>query len=185
MNSNGGWDGTALCEAQHPNTRPPVPYGEQNITTALDFEEGFKEVVGYLTEGRYLVFEKDGVALTNPSANANGTGQVTVSRATKDHRSKNQRWVIHYTRGEESGIFKVSSALDGRYIGAEGRLLPSSQQAQAADVRISFLGNGNGYTVQYADTNSSVVDVGNEGVVTNDARNKPTGFKIWSVSYHD
>jgi phospholipase C len=160
-----------------------VPYGEQNITTALDFEEGFKEVVGYLTEGRSLVFEMDGFALTNPSPNANRTGEVTASRAISDHSSKNQRWVVHYSQGEESGIFTVSSALDGRYIGAGGRLLPSSQQNQAADLKISFLGNGNGYTVQYAGGDS--LAIGSDGVMTNEAQKPLSGFKIWSVSYHD
>ncbi|KAL1961732.1 hypothetical protein VTN77DRAFT_1094 [Rasamsonia byssochlamydoides] len=186
LSSSGVWDGTALCEAQYPNSRPPVPYGEQNLTESLFFEDGFKEVVGYLTEGRYLVFEMAGFALTNPSANANAMGHVTVSPATPDHSSKNQRWVIHYSQGEESGIFKVSSAPDGRYIGAGGRLLPASQQAQAADLRISFLGNGKGYTVQYADGNSSVIAIG-DGVVTNSPQEQRplTGVKIWSVSYHD
>jgi phospholipase C len=165
-----------------------VPYGEQTLEEALYFEDGFKEVVGYLTEGRYLTFELFGFALTNPSSNPHGLGLVSASRATSNHESKNQRWVIHYSQGEESGIFQISSALDGRYIGVGGILLPTIQQDLAADFKVTFLGNGQGYTIQYALPDQSThLSIHKNGKFDDKgkAENMKLGFQIFSVTYHD
>ncbi|KAJ9307133.1 hypothetical protein DTO217A2_3371 [Paecilomyces variotii] len=181
--SSGNYDGTSLCESTYSDPRPPVPYGSQNVSEALFFEDGYKEVVGYLTEGRYLVFEIAGKALTNPS---NGN-KVSASSATSDHASKSQRWVIHYSNGEESGLFKISSALDGRWLGSNGILYPASQSAQASDIRITFLGNGKGYTLEYAGSKNEAINISSSGAltVTPSAAGKESGFKIFSVTYHD
>ncbi|KAG2418380.1 hypothetical protein HFD88_001481 [Aspergillus terreus] len=156
------YTGTSNCEAAHPQQRPPVPYGQQNVTEALFFEQGFKEVVGYLTEGRYLVFEQGQTALTN----AGSTDKLTSAPAAADHSDKRQRWVIHYRGGEESQKFQVSSALDRKWIGPSGSLVAS--RSQAADIKASFLGNGQGYQLQYTDGSA----VGSE-----------QSYKIWSVTY--
>jgi phospholipase C len=74
--------------------------------------------------------------------------------------------VIHYSGGEESQKFQVSSALDGKWIGPSGSLVAS--RSQAADIKASFLGNGQGYQLQYADGSA----VGSE-----------QSYKIWSVTY--
>jgi len=190
-NAAGVYDGTALCEARFPTTRPPVPYGEQNnISEALFFEEGFKECVGYLTEGRYLVFEMSGYALTNPSSDGdrNNDSRVTTSRATEDHRDKRQRWVIHYSQGEESGLFQISSALDGKWVGPDGAFLSADERAGAADVNITFLGNGRGYRLEYADPRSHArqLEIDERGSLTlndPDAKRRDHGFKVWSVTY--
>ncbi|PLB33161.1 nonhemolytic phospholipases C family protein [Aspergillus candidus] len=159
------YTGMAHCAATHPLTRPPAPFGEQdNVTEALWFEDGYKEVVGGLTEGRYLTFEQQGKALTNPGHNASA---VTRAPAHADHRDRKQRWVIHYTEDEESQIFRVSSALDGRWLGPRGTLV--SKREKAADVRTKFLGNGKGYKLEYTDGSP----LGKSG-----------GYTIWSVTYH-
>ncbi|KAF9890279.1 hypothetical protein FE257_006193 [Aspergillus nanangensis] len=157
----GGYVGASNCEAAHLQPRPDVPYGQQNETDALFFEEGYKEVIGYLTEGRYLVFEQEDTALTN-------TGQLTKSQATECHSDKRQRWVIHYSEGEESQMFQISSALDGKWIGPDGTLVAS--QSEAVNVMIKFLGNGNGYQLRYTDGS----DLGGDST---------QGYKIWSVTY--
>ncbi|CAK44018.1 uncharacterized protein An01g11130 [Aspergillus niger] len=144
--SSGSYVGTSNCEATFPEPRPPVPYGKQNVTESLFFEDGYKEVVGYLTEGRYLVFEKSGYALTNTG----NTTRLSSSAARSDHSDKKQRWVIHYSSGEESQIFKISSALDGKWLGPHGSLLPAGRRGDAAEVKITFLGNGHGYGLQMA-----------------------------------
>jgi phospholipase C len=183
-NSNGDYVGSAQCQAKFSNPRPPVPYGQQvaNSTNALWFEDGFKEVVGYLTEGRYLVAEKGGYALTNSGKR----NYVTVTPATEKHESKHQRWVIHYTSDPESEIFTISSALDGRWLGARGVLLDSHQASDAAPVRITFLGNGLGYAVQYVNGNQyiDVDQVGHLKIAT-EKRVPDRGFKLFSVTYHD
>ncbi|RHZ47182.1 hypothetical protein CDV55_100609 [Aspergillus turcosus] len=160
--------GTSNCQAKYPVQRPPVPYGQQNDTSeALWFEDGYKECVGYLTEGRYLVFEKAGYALTNAG------NHLSISPAIPDHSEKKQRWVIHYSDGEESGLFLISSALDGKWLGPNGTLLPANCSDQAAQVKITFLGNGRGYSLEYA-AGSNKVRLGGK-----------SGFKVWSVTYHN
>lgn len=162
----GRYVGVAKCIATHPVRRPPVPYGKQGIVSeSLWFEDGYKECVGYLTEGRYLVFEKFGQALTN----AGNASQISTSRAHPEHREKSQRWVIHYSGDEESQLFHIASALDGKWIGSHGQLLGSDRRQDAADIQITFLGNGQGYSLQYADSTF----VGTR-----------RGYQVWSVTYH-
>lgn len=183
-NSNGDYVGSSQCQSKFSNPRPPVPYGQQvqNSTNALWFEDGFKEVVGYLTEGRYLVAEKGGSALTNSGER----GYVTATPATDKHDSKHQRWVIHYTEDAESEIFTISSALDGRWLGARGALLDSDRGASAEPVRITFLGNGLGYAVQYVRGNQ-YIDVNHVGQIEIATQRQASnlGFKLFSVTYHD
>ncbi|KAJ5933635.1 hypothetical protein N7454_005964 [Penicillium verhagenii] len=163
--SGSSYTGTSNCEATYPVQRPTVPYGQQsNKTEALWFEDGYKEVVGYLTEGRYLTFESSGKALTN----AGNVSRVSSTKALADHSDKHQRWVIHYTSDEESQIFQISSAVDSKWIGTDGSL--ASGRSNAANIKITFLGNGKGYSLQYED-GTTVSGLGN-------------GTKVWSVSYH-
>jgi phospholipase C len=127
--------------------------------------------------------------MTNPSSEPSQYGRVRVTPVSKDHCSKNQRWVLHYSQGEESGIFKVSSALDGRWLGTHSSLLPINSEASAAEVKITFLGNGRGYDLQYVDTpsyrlgvndgHSSILNTNHMGTAMQQ------GFKVYSVSYHD
>ncbi|KAJ5581601.1 Phosphoesterase [Penicillium sp. DV-2018c] len=184
-NGRGEYIGSSNCQSRHSQTRPDVPYGEQGNGTdsnALWFEEGFKEVVGYLTEGRYLVFEKYGVAITNP---ANGN-HITFTPANPRHNSKSQRWVIYYNDDEESHVFTISSALDGRWIGSGGTLLPKSESAHAAQVKLTFLGSGRGHIMQYVEQ-GRYLDVNRKGNL--DAPESSAvpgnGYKVFSVSYRD
>ncbi|RAL05427.1 nonhemolytic phospholipases C family protein [Aspergillus ibericus CBS 121593] len=177
--SSGSYVGTANCEATYTEPRPPVPYGKQNVTDSLFFEEGYKECVGYLTEGRYLVFEKSGYALTNTG----NTTRLSGTAAHKDHSDKKQRWVVHYSSGEESQIFKLSSALDGKWLGPRGTLLPADRRNNAAEVKITFRGNGHGYDLQYV--NSTTIALDDQGEVRmNATKGSEDGYKVWSVTYH-
>ncbi|KAJ5259435.1 phosphoesterase family-domain-containing protein [Penicillium angulare] len=183
-NSKGGYVGTSQCESTYSSPRPPVPYADQdNSTNIMFFEDGFKETVGYLTEGRYLVFEKSGNALANPQDSEYSSLQTT--QATDGHERKDQRWVIHYNNDEESGIFTVSSALDGRWIGANGDFVDMDNSDQAAQLHISFLGNGNGYNIQFV-SDGKYLSTEDDGTLKlaskNDAPTK--GFKVYSVTYH-
>ncbi|KAJ5226305.1 phosphoesterase family-domain-containing protein [Penicillium chermesinum] len=178
-NDNGDYVGSAQCQAKYPTQRPTVPYGQQdNSTNTLFFEDGFKEVVGYLTEGRYLTFEKNSKALA-----ASRSDSVSATDATPKHDTKSQRWVIHYTEDEESEIFTISSAFDNRWIGAKGALRDDA--SDAAQIRTSFLGNGSGYTLQFVD-GGAYLDISSGGfeLVSSDQVPNP-GFKVFSVSYHD
>lgn len=182
-NSKGDYVGSAQCQAKYPTQRPPVPYGEQgDEESALWFEEGYKQVVGYLTEGRYLTFEKSGSALTNPGKGNN----LSSSPASSSHNAKSQRWVIHYNSDEESQQFTISSALDGRWLGANGKLLPSTQASNAAEVKVTFLGASQGYSLQYV-ASGAYIDAPHGGSLRmSHTRKAPAdGFAVWSVSYRD
>jgi len=89
IDSTGDWNGYAVCEATYAVQRPPVPYGNQTAANSLISEQGFKAVRGQLTEGRYLVFEMNGYALTNTSRNF-----LSTTKASAQHDSKAQRFVL-------------------------------------------------------------------------------------------
>jgi phospholipase C len=177
-NSKGGYTGSSNCQSRHSQTRPPVPYGEQSNetdTNTLWFEEGYKEVVGYLTEGRHLVFERNGAALTNP-----GNGKsLTTSPATSQHNAKSQRWIIHYTQDEESHVFTMSSALDGRWLGANNALLPKDQGAKAVQLHFSFNPSGRSHSIQQLHQ-GQYVDIHPQG-----SSGGAGGYKVFSVSYRN
>ncbi|KAJ6116152.1 non-hemolytic phospholipase C precursor [Penicillium sp. IBT 18751x] len=62
----GKFTGKSNCEAKYPSPHLIVPYGNQsNEIIALFSSRGYKEITGWLTEGRYLTFESSEKALTN------------------------------------------------------------------------------------------------------------------------
>ncbi|KAF3407297.1 Non-hemolytic phospholipase C [Talaromyces pinophilus] len=172
--SNGNFDGASLCESTYFSTRPPVPYGKQTLEDSLYFEDGYKQVIGSLTEGRYLTFEYNGYALTNPASK----GKVTATKATSKHDSKNQRWVIHGS----DGTFQISSALDGQFIGKNGKLVAASEQAKsAANFEITFEA-GKGYSLQFS--GGKYLTIKSNGTVDAEA-NSAVDYEVYSVSYHN
>jgi len=182
-NSNGDWDSASLCEAEYGHYGPPIPYGPEN--EALDpstlCEEGFKSVRGYLTEGRYLVFEMNGFALTNPGFN---NSSLVGTLATPTHNDKRQRWVVHATGGTAveggagAGMFTVNSALDGRYVHASNALAKSGDGAEVWT--IADLGNGLGYTLSTETGGHLTI---NQFGIVGTSESSPVGFQIYSVTY--
>jgi phospholipase C len=181
--ANGNYDAASLCEAEYSHFGPPIPYGPEN--EALDpstlSEDGFKNVRGYLTEGRYLVLEMNGYALTNPSATAT---DFTATAATSTHSAKTQRWVLHTTGGTGtdggtgSGTFTISSALDGRYIKSHTSLGKGASNAET--YTIADLGNGQGYTLVKENGKYLIIDSNGVVDITGDT---PMGFQVFSVTY--
>lgn len=151
-----------------------MPYGKQTLEDSLYFEDGYKQVIGSLTEGRYLTFEYNGYALTNPASKNKVTATITTSK----HDSKNQRWVIHGSNGN----FQISSALDGRFIGKNGKLVAASEQAKsAANFEITFEA-GKGYSVQYS--SGKYLTIKSNGKVDAEAHSA-VDYEVYSVSYHN
>lgn len=150
----------------------PIPYGNQTEEEALFFEDGFKGVRGYLTEGHYLVFEANGYALSNP-----GSGrQFTTTKATAAHDDIHQRWVLH-DLAEEGTTFRVTSALDGKYLSQSSSL---SQLESGAEVyNITYLGN-RGYALQ--EQNGLYLNIQPSGRLALDK--EPVGYQLYSVTYH-
>ncbi|KAH7142946.1 hypothetical protein B0J13DRAFT_526390 [Dactylonectria estremocensis] len=98
-NSKGEYDGSSHCASR------------ANNDTASLAEKGFKSVHGLLTEGRTLVLETPGQAVSVASSGY----AVALTEATKKHDIVQQGWVLHAMEigGNE---FTVSSADNGLYI---------------------------------------------------------------------
>ena len=144
VNSKGVYDGSSHCEAEYAVLHPPVPYGAQSTNVAALSETGFKSVRGNLTEGRFLTFEKDGFALTNPGP-IGSAAQFTAANAAADHSSKSQQWVVTQL-AQDGQQFLVSSALDGLYMGNGTSLRNNSGIAE--QYTVTFLGGSSGYALE-------------------------------------
>ena len=180
--SDGNYNGMELCmEKIGFDPKPPAPYGPANANADMSrtVEEGFRLVQGYLTEGRFLVLEQGGYAITNP-----GGSDIVLSAATNGHEQKSQRWVVHATggaptvggQGATSGQYIFSSAADGRYLADHTSLSQSSSGAET--YTINFLGNGQGYSLQKENGKYLNVKDG-EIYISSDI----SGWQIYSVSY--
>jgi phospholipase C len=174
-NATGFYDGSSHCEATYSVLRPPVPYGQQaqqttNVSSLS--ETGFKSVRGALTEGRYLTFEMNGYALTNPGAYSQ---KFTSSQATADHTSMQQRWVLHQL-AQDGNTFIISSAIDGSYMGNFTSLRNNSGIAEQYE--ITFLGVSNGYA--FMQQNGMYLAIEPSGTVS--ITSNMYGFQLFSVT---
>lgn len=151
---------------------PPVPYGIQNEFEALATEQGYKKVRGQLTEGRWLTFEFNGYALSNPG----NTSSIIATLSTARHEEKSQRWVLQQLF-PGGNVFHVYSALDGRYIGAGMKLAANGTAAQ--NITLTDIGNGQGYT--FVEESGLYASIASDGVVQ--SANLVSGFQIFSVTY--
>lgn len=170
----GAYDGASYCESQYAETRPPVPYTNQispsNVSSLS--EQGFKSMRGALTEGRYIVFEMNGYALTNAGKPST---TFTASEASSSHTSINQRWVVH-SLVDGGNTFTISSAQDGRYIGSHTAMVNSASGAETYTV--SFV-TGQGYALKKENGKFVKIDGTGTIVVTSAA----AFFKAFSVTY--
>ena len=169
------------CEATYSDVDPTVPYGNQTLEDALYFEDGYKQVIGYLTEGHYLVFEANGYAIANPGNDTSSTS-LTATAATDDHESISQRWILHALSDAgpgdaDFGKFTITSALDGRYLTSDGDL--SEAEGDASTFDITYLGSGD-YTL--ANTDGKYLSLSSAGSV--ELATEAVGYKVYSVTYH-
>lgn len=171
-NSLGVYDGSAYCESLYPTTRPTVPYTSQTSNVASLSEQGFKSMRGALTEGRYVVFEMSGYALTNTGGNAT---DFSASPATADHSSLSQRWIMHNTV-DGGNTFTVASAVDGKYISSD---IPRANESDGLMVFTVTFQAGNGYSLQQE--NGTYVAIDECGKVQ--SVDKVSHFKAFSVTY--
>jgi phospholipase C len=142
--SSGNYDDVSIYQAEYPNL-PTPPYRTQITVTEMHTlsGQGFKPMRGALTEGRYLTIEANGFALTNPSTSTN---QLSTTAALADHSDIHQRWVVHQLDvALDVPQFNISSAVDGKYLSQHTSL--STAVAGAEVYTVTFLGNGQGYTL--------------------------------------
>lgn len=170
---SGNYAEPALCLSTYKDTAPPVPYGasnaQQNVSSLV--EQGFKQVRGNLTEGRYLTFETSTLAL------ANSGKKLTCTSKSSQHNSVSQRWVLHPAATPTDAIFTISSALDGTYIGSAGTLTKSANKA--AKFTMDYTASGSSYALSrkagmFLQCGKSVKDV---------AASAASAFEIFSVNY--
>ncbi|OAX81171.1 hypothetical protein ACJ72_04490 [Emergomyces africanus] len=161
--SRGEFDGSAFCESQFPDPRPPPPFSSQPATLPNIVEEGYKICIGQLTEGRYLVFESENgrlLAHSHPTQNGNDNAPTITTipsqhspsnnkeKHDKDkYRPQNARWVIHYYNNNstnitviatnQSGPFLVSSFDREVWLGREGRQVSTRGEAVPVDILFS------------------------------------------------
>lgn len=151
-----------------------IPYSNQTEEDSLYFEDGFKGMRGYMTEGHYLVFEYRGYALTN---NGGRSKNLATSKATSSHNTKSQRWVLKALT-EEGTTFNIYSAVDGRYLSPGNIFTTNAKDAEIYN--ITYLGSGE-YAIQAA--NGVYLEIHGSGKL--DYSNKPIRFRVYSVTYHD
>lgn len=120
------WTGTTLCQAKYLNRNPPVPYGEQNETSSLWTETGYKAVRGALTEGRYLVFEADDGRCLVHSGN-----KLDLGSCGDGYSSAGARFVVHQVNDAFSSQFTLQQATtEAKYIGHNLSFVDSSDAQQ-------------------------------------------------------
>lgn len=169
--AEGNYNGYAVCEATYPNdSRPPVPYGAQSEKEALSTEQGFKQLRGQLTEGRYLVFEMNGFAL------AYANGSLGATRSSSTHEARAQRWVVHQVVAG-GRAFRVVSVVDGKAVLGLGEL---GAVADAGVVEVVDLVSSRGYTLGTA---GGYLGISGNGTVM--LGKSPVGFQVYSVTYDD
>ncbi|KAG9664115.1 phosphoesterase-domain-containing protein, partial [Aureobasidium melanogenum] len=173
VDGSGQYNGYSLCQAKYPHdSRPPVPYGEQSEASALATEQGFKAVRGQLTEGRFLVFEKNGFALASPSF---GSSSLTATRASPIHDIVAQRWILHQLK-QGGNQFTLESVSTSKCAAGLSNMSPCSQ---TAPITINDLGNGQGHTLQVS--NGEYLSINKNGKVV--LTSKVDGFQLFSVTY--
>ncbi|KAL2368122.1 hypothetical protein RJZ57_007499 [Blastomyces gilchristii] len=142
--SRGEFDGSAFCESQFPDPRPPPPYSSQPSTLPNIVEEGYKICTGQLTEGRYLVFEHENGRLLShnrpPRADANSVNNdnaapeplITTMSSSNNHndnnnnkennaktdkyRAQSARWVIYYYNNNSTDIDVIATNQSGPFL---------------------------------------------------------------------
>ncbi|KIJ38386.1 hypothetical protein M422DRAFT_781472 [Sphaerobolus stellatus SS14] len=172
-NAKGQFTGSATCQANFSNPQPPIPYGNQTRQNSLDIEDGFKSVRGALTEGRYLVFESNGLALSF-SLVLNGLG---FANATAQHDIDTQRFILHATMPPPATTFNLQFAGSPSRGFVDNNILETTSASNAAIFNITDLGNGQGYTINQTSGGSLSVLLGEISNMTQ----TPT-FNVFSVT---
>ncbi|KAJ3092502.1 hypothetical protein HK100_006929, partial [Physocladia obscura] len=169
-NSDGVYDGSSYCQSLYAVTRPDVPYGDQIAPSAVHTlsEQGFKNVRGDLTEGRYLTFESFGYALAN-AGGVSTAPDFAAALANAAHDSVSQRWIL-YALSEGGNVFAIQSALDSRFFGG-------------GNFTIVYGANNLGYSIQNT-ADGNYVAINEVGAVV--SLSEPTAgayFSVFSVTY--
>jgi len=170
-NSKGDWDGSSHCQSQHQHIQPPVPYTGEGAIEDMEtvVNDGFKSIRGKLTEGRYLVFELLGAALTAQKCGSNK--RVNLTPATAKHEKKSQRFIVHADDlgGED---FTITSVASGDYICSDGKLCSSKDDAVTFTITFA---PSKGYSLMVKETGKFL------GANSNKSTTFESGLLHWQV----
>jgi phospholipase C len=168
---------------------PAVPYGAVNANQSMDalVEEGFKQIRGSITEGRYVTIESDGLGLAITKK-----GKVIGLQSTKAHEDIRQRWILHTADGNRFGNrFYIQSASNKSYVSTHGDLTADVTTAKV--FVLEYRAKGSTYTlradgaasdkyISFSKLPKSSAKCPNTGKVNWEGEVAP--FKIYGVNYH-
>ncbi|KZT51729.1 putative phospholipase c [Calocera cornea HHB12733] len=163
--------GAEYCQAKwEGNVNAIVPYGLQTPEEALAVEAGSRSVRGALTEGRYLVLESAGVALS-----AGGSLGVASPLAQKETDAA-QRFVLHAPNpmDVDATIFSLSNG--DKYINTQ---LGLDSAANAAIWNITYTASTMSYDIKDTKSGMYLTLTSSKPVLGTD----PAPFKIYSVTF--
>ncbi|KZO90883.1 phosphoesterase-domain-containing protein [Calocera viscosa TUFC12733] len=163
--------GAEYCQAKwEGNVNAIIPYGLQTPEEALAVEAGFRPVRGAITEGRYLVLESSGFALS-----ANGALGV-ASPLDKKETDATQRFVIHAPNplDVDATVFSISNG--DKYINTQ---LGLDSSANAAIWNVTFTASTMSYDIKDTKSGMYLTLTSSKPVLGND----PAPFKIYSVTF--
>ncbi|KAK9450186.1 phosphoesterase family-domain-containing protein [Limtongia smithiae] len=147
--SDGAYVATTICQDDNSGyIQPPVPYGQQNETTALWTESGYKPIRGALTEGRYLVFEQEHSGQKYAITKKTGSSEIQFSTISTNYSDREHRFIVHQIGDAFSTLFYIQS-MDGEYLNANGKFY--STTAKASEFTITFTAQ-KGYAIEVDST---------------------------------
>jgi phospholipase C len=188
----GPWVGPSKClnGFEHGNY-PTIPYGEANLQQDMDslVEDGFKQLRGSITEGRYITIETDGLGLTRTKK-----GNVIAAEILKKHQDIQQRWILHTSDNNRFGnsFYLQSAAMDKPYISTNGSLTTDPSDAQpflfdytalGATFTLQLDNAGEGEYVSFAKKEKPNDKC--RGVGSIDWKGEASKFQIFGVNYKD
>ena len=164
------FNGAIVCLAKHlGKVAPPVPYTD-NSDDFRNIEHGAKRVRGHLSEGRFLVFEAWGHALTYAH------GKLHTTHAAPHHDGQHTAFVLHW-QGSAPNDFSFKLATPSRHFLTHDLALTDNED-DGVVVGIYDLGNGAGHQIEHDGRKLSVDRDGNVAWKRDDAGT----FEIYSVS---
>lgn len=199
-NKYGEWDGAPHCQSLHSPQRPDVPYDNQPKEIPKGtVEEGYKQVIGNLTEGRFLVFRDKDSNTSLIHSDKDYTTQTKVGATAGGPDYKSARFVAHYYNGgnfsnelthyEQDGPFILSTPAMYDWIGEDGKIVPKKEQAAPIDIAFHPGGDGSsrGYTLTYTSGKSAgkAFAVTSDGDVKVGDSGDASLFDIYSVTYYN
>ncbi|EZF14353.1 hypothetical protein H112_06162 [Trichophyton rubrum D6] len=199
-NALGAWDGMAKCKARFGNPTAPWKTQPKTFPPKGLIEQGYKQVIGSLTEGRYLVFSAAQDKNEYLVSHKGGSKLGVISKSSTDamrYAQPDTRFVIHYYNNgatdletrltQQDSPFLVSTPDKKRWIGPEGTLVESRDAAAPVDIAFDagLKGGSRGYSMKYATGGDSGFITVSKGGVNIGKAPAQFRFNVLSVSYDE